>query len=85
MALPPASVDPVADRVQVRLLREAGAARRASLGLSLSRSTIALARQAIRHRHPEFTEREVLLEFVRVHYGATLAAGVRSRLENRGA
>jgi len=55
------------------LLRAAGIGRRFALARSLSATTIAMARDAIRSRHPEWTEREVLYEFVRVHYGAKLA------------
>ncbi len=84
MALPVASTSPAADDVQVRLLRDAGTAGRATRALSLSRSVIALSRRAIGRRHPEWSEREVLLEFVAVHYGRNLAQRVRHHLERRG-
>lgn len=42
-----------------------------------------LARDAIRRRHPDWSEREVMLEFVRVHYGAELAGRVRDYVARR--
>jgi hypothetical protein len=73
-----------AHAAQVALLRAAGEARRFELARSLSASTMALARDAIARRHPEWNERDVQLEFVRVHYGADLAARVRAYLAARG-
>jgi hypothetical protein len=80
MALPGRTARTNADRVQVELLRAAGTARRFARARSLSESTISLARRAIRERHPELSEREVLLRFVEAHYGRELAQRVRSRL-----
>jgi hypothetical protein len=74
------SADTAADRVQIELLRAAGTARRAALALSLSRSVIALAREAIRKRHPEYSEQDVGLAFVELHYGKELADGLRRYL-----
>jgi len=65
-------------------LREAGTAGRFARARSLSASVIALSRRAIRRRHPEWSEREVLLEFVALHYGRDLAARIREQLERRG-
>jgi hypothetical protein len=42
-----------------------------------------LARDAIRRRHPDWTDREISLEFVRVHYGPELARRVRAYLAQR--
>jgi len=53
------------------------------LACSLSTTTIELARAAIHRRHPAWSEREVLLEFARVHYGEDLAARVRVYLTRR--
>lgn len=81
MALPVQSTDPAAAGVQVRLLRAAGIAGRFARARSLSTTVIELSRRAIRLRHPDWSEREVLLEFVRLHYGRDLANRVRARLE----
>jgi hypothetical protein len=41
---------------------------------------IRLARKAIRQQAPLFTDREVLLRFAAIHYGAALAEDVRRYL-----
>ena len=69
--------------VQIELLRRATPGRRFALARSLSSSTMQLARDAIRRRHPTWSDREVMLEFARVHYGADLAERVRGYLERR--
>lgn len=71
---------PVAERIQVELLRRAGVARRAVLARSLSQSVILLARRAIQRARPGADEQEVLLVFVAVHYGRQLADRLRDRL-----
>jgi len=76
---------PEAEEVQIRLLREAGVERRFGLAMSLSHTAIELSRGAIRQRHPDWSEREVKLEFVRLCYGEKLASEVRAYLERRGA
>ncbi len=75
---------PEAEAVQLRLLREAGAARRASLALSLSSFMIRASRQAVARRYPELDEQRVALKWVELHYGAELARRVRAYLEARG-
>jgi hypothetical protein len=80
----PVPEDRSARTVQLELLREAGPSRRFALARSLSSTTIELARDAIRRRHPEWNEGEVLLEFVRVHYGSGLADLVRKRMNREG-
>jgi hypothetical protein len=76
----PVSEDPAARAVQIDLLRAASPARRVALAGSLSTSTMELARAAIRRRHPDWDDRDILLEFARVHYGAELADAVRAYL-----
>jgi hypothetical protein len=79
----PVSEDRSARAVQIELFRRAGPARRFALARSLSASTMTLARDAIRRRHPDWDEREVLLEFARVHYGVELGERVRAYLARR--
>lgn len=78
-----ADTDAEAERVQIELLRRASVARRTGLALSLSRSVIHLARNAIRRSMPGGSEEELGLRFVELHYGADLASEVRRRLEAR--
>lgn len=65
------------------LLRAATPDRRLALALSLSRSVIALARDAIARQQPHATQEEVGLQFVQRCYGAELAAEVRAALAGR--
>jgi hypothetical protein len=74
---------PDAERVQIELLRKATPAQRAQLALSLSETTIKLARRAIRRANPDASEEEVGLIFVEVHYGKELADRVRAYLAKR--
>ncbi|MFL5732227.1 MAG: hypothetical protein ACJ78Q_03420 [Chloroflexia bacterium] len=74
---------PDAERVQIELLRRMTVAQRAELMRSLTRTTIQLARRAIRQAHPEASEEEVDLIFIEVHYGRDLADRVRAYLSRR--
>ena len=79
----PSSGSPTENEWELQVLRAAGTGGRAKLALYLSDLAIRKARAAIRHRHPEYSEQEVRLEFVAVHYGADLAERVRRYLEQR--
>jgi hypothetical protein len=83
MALP-VPEDDKARRMQIELLRRATPARRFALACSMTASTLAYARDAIRRRHPDWNEREIDLELVRAHYGAELANRLRECLARRG-
>lgn len=72
--------DAAAERVQLDLLRRAGSARRAQMALSLSATTIALARRAIGRRQAGASAEQVGVRFVELHYGAELARAVGLRL-----
>jgi len=75
---------PAAARVQVELLRRAGVVRRAELTRSLSRTVIDLSRTALRARMPDATERDMLLRWVALTYGDSLAGHLRLWLGARG-
>jgi hypothetical protein len=79
---PLTDTDPEAERVQMELLRRATAARRLRLALSLSRSVLGLSRDGIARCRPQASPEEVGLEFVRLHYGRTLADEVRRHLRS---
>lgn len=74
-----------AEGIQIGLLRQATAARRVTIALSWSEQTIDLARKAIRRRHPQLSEREVLLKFVSLHYGPDIAERLAQDLTRRSA
>ena len=83
VALPIPEPDDRALWKQVELLRQAGPAGRFARARSLSSSVIALSRKAIRARHPDMSERDVLLKFAELHYGMELAQRVRTYLMQR--
>ena len=68
---------------QIELLRAAGPARRAAIGLGMSTLAIRMARQAIQRRHPEWSELEVNLFWAEVHYGKKIADQVRAYMDSR--
>jgi hypothetical protein len=71
------------EAVQMELLRKASVSRRLGLASSLSTSVIQLSRRAIARRHPEASDTEVLLMWVRVHYGPELARRLQAYLEQQ--
>lgn len=73
--------DPDAEAVQIELLRRAGPARRFALARSLSRTTMALARRALRRAHPRATDEEIAVRFVAIHYGEELARALERHFE----
>ena len=58
-------------------------ARRMAIAVSLSQTIIGLARSAIRRHSPNLSERELILQFVDLHYGPELAERLRTDLERR--
>lgn len=73
--------DPEAEAVQQELLRKKTIAEKFALVRSLTAMTVALCKQGIRERHPEYNEIDVDVHFVEMNYGRELAEGVRRRLE----
>jgi hypothetical protein len=74
---------PEAERVQIELLRKAGAAGRIELFSSLNKSVIQWSRAGIRKAHPEASENELAVLFVALCYGQKLADGLRADLARR--
>ena len=81
---PPNDTTQAAARMHIELLRKAGPARRAGLARSLSRTVIDLSRRALRERMPLASEREILLRWVALEYGADLARRVDAYMKERG-
>jgi len=67
-------------QAQAVLLRQAGPTRRAALGLAMTTQALAVSRRALKQRHPELSEQDVLLLWVEIHYGTVLADRVRQHL-----
>ncbi len=74
---------PDAGDVQLNLLRQATIVRRLELVFSLSQTVIDLSKRAIRRRHPDEGDQEILVRFVSVHYGADLARQLSAGLSRR--
>jgi len=80
----PNDTSPDADRVQVALLRQAGAAGRFRKMASLSHSVMLLSKRAVARRNPGLSSFEKAMAFVSLHYGAELERKVRQFLTARG-
>ena len=72
---------PDVEAVQQELLRRMSAGEKFALVQSLTAAVVALCKQGIRERHPEYNEQEVKIHFVDMNYGHELAEGFRRRLE----
>ncbi len=70
-----------AEQAQFRLLRAATTGRRARLALSLTTTTLTLARRALRRARQGASERDLRLAFVELHYGSALAHRLRVQEE----
>ena len=55
--------------IQLQLLREIGPSGRAQIAVDLSEAVRETTLAGIRRRHPEYSEREVASEFLRLVYG----------------
>ena len=60
---------PDIEQLQIELLRQKTVTERMALAGNLTHFVIQLSRQAIARQHPEWTQRQVDLEWVEVHYG----------------
>ncbi len=74
---------PDAARVQFRLFREAGPKRRLAMAMALTNQTWRLAHEAISRAHPDLSESQRQIMFVRIHYGPKLAAKVEAKLQRQ--
>lgn len=79
----PTDTHPDAEQVQLRLLREAGTARRLALTFALTQQALDLSAEALRRRHPDLPESECRLRAVALRYGEALAQDLRAHLETR--
>ena len=68
---------PEIEKIHVQMLRNAGVSKRIARARSLSSTVIQLSRRAVSKGRPSFSDREVKLEFISLHYGADLAEKVK--------
>ena len=72
-----------AERIQMELLRRSGPQRRSAMMLSLTDVALTSARRAIARAHPEASDDERKIHFVRLHYGDDLANEYAAYLAQR--
>lgn len=70
------------EKVQIELIRKSSIAKRISVVGSLSQTVRYLSRRSIQRANPSFSEREVDIAFVALHYGEELAENLRLYMEN---
>ncbi|MCE5277770.1 MAG: hypothetical protein ABFD92_15720 [Planctomycetaceae bacterium] len=77
----PRDTDPAIYRRWIEGLRQMTFEQRLTKAMNLSQMVINMSRRAIALAHPQWSDEEVKIEFVRLHYGAELANGVREKLK----
>jgi hypothetical protein len=73
---------PIAEAVQITLLRKAGQARRSRLMLSITQSTLTLSRLNIRRQYSHLSPLEQNIKFVELIYGIDLAIRLKKYLQS---
>jgi hypothetical protein len=72
---------PEIEEIHIQMLRNATTLKRFVRARSLSRTVIQLSRRAISRSQPSFTDREVKLAFISLHYGKNLCEKVKRFLK----
>lgn len=72
---------PMAEAVQITLLREAGQARRSCLMLSITQSMLDLSRRGIQQHYSHLSPLEQRIKFVELVYGIDLAIRLKKYLQ----
>jgi hypothetical protein len=67
---------PDAEKVWIELLRKTSTTQRLAKAISLTQSTIAMAKRAIRRAHPDLSPHDADMMFISVHYGKDLTQKV---------
>jgi hypothetical protein len=74
---------PEIERVQIEMLRKAGATEGARLTRSLSQEVMQMSWNVIRRMNPNISEEETGILFVELNYGEKLAKSLQEHLEQR--
>ena len=74
---------PLAARVVSDLLRRAGPARRFEMCREMTSTVLTLSRRALARARPDLGPEDLAIEWVAIHYGPELAAGLRSKAPPR--
>jgi len=74
---------PEAEIVQMELIRNMHPEQRALKSMRMTTRLVRECKAAIRRNHPEFTQRQVGLEFIAINYGKVLSEEVREYLQKQ--
>ena len=74
---------PEAHAVQLECLRRISGAEHFAMMCRLTANVRTMAFEAIRRRHPDFSDEEVRLRFIELTYGSELAESVKQDLKER--
>ncbi len=74
---------PEANAVQLECLRRMSGAEHFAMMCRMTANVRAMAFDAIRRRHPDFSNDEVRLRFIELTYGSELAENVKQALNDR--
>jgi hypothetical protein len=72
-----------AEKQLISLIRKKTASEKFRQICSLSQTAVLLAKRAIARANPNFTEQDIGLEFIRIHYGKQLAERVAEYMKRR--
>lgn len=70
---------PEAERVHIRIIREAGPVRRAEMLGSLTDEAIEMSLSGLKKRNPMLSPQEVHIKYIELLYGKTVASAMRKR------
>jgi len=74
---------PEAEKILVAKLREAGSTKRLAIALSLTTAMRRLSLAGLKRRHPDASERSLLLRMARLTYGKEVANLIPEQEEGR--
>jgi hypothetical protein len=72
-----------AEKIQLDLIRRASVTQRIHAMSSLSETTRSLSRRAILRANPDFSQQDIDIAFVDLHYGHELAERLKKYLESK--
>ena len=85
MPVPPYTTDTSseAEQVQLALIRAMSPSERVRRAMQLTNQMRRMARAAIRRQHPPFSEEQIGIKLIELHYGEQLAREVQQHLASR--
>jgi len=74
---------PKAEAVQIKLLQQAGPAKRLAMTLRMTHNSFALSLQNLKRLHPDWDEQTCKLELAKLLYGKELATHIQNHIQRR--